>query len=360
MSIDEIRARAAKRVGTVLNGRWWIERLLDVGGMGAVYVAMHRNGRKAAIKLLHPQFAKNSEVAMRFAREGYVANKINHPGALAIMDDDVTEDGAPYLVMELLEGESMSDRLAKAGGRLGVGETLAIAGQVLEVLERAHVAGIVHRDIKPANIFITSAGFAKLLDFGLARVRDGTGSVLPTAQGIVMGTAGYMAPEQAKGKTDEVDARSDLFSVGAVIFRALSGRHIHEEKTAFDMTMAAMTKPAPALRTVFPPASPSLSFAVDRALAFDRRARWSTAREMFDALKLAFHDVRSASQARMTAVTLPAVTAPTGTVDISLSQEPSLVIDITFGEEHEAAAEREAERTKAVQDSLVATTKRSG
>ena len=214
---------AEARVGQTLNGKWTVDRLLDVGGMGAVYVATHRNGRRAAIKMLHGEFAKDREVRRRFQREGYVANKIEHPGAVAILDDDVSEDGAPYLVMELLDGESLSSWLARVGGRIPVREALAICGQVLEVLDVAHQAHIVHRDIKPANVFVTRSGYAKLLDFGLARVRDGSVSLVPTQQGTVMGTAGYMSPEQARGKIDEVDARSDIFSVGAVLFRTVSG-----------------------------------------------------------------------------------------------------------------------------------------
>jgi serine/threonine protein kinase len=216
-----------------------VDRLIDIGGMGAVYAASHRNGRRAALKVLHPQFARDPEVRKRFLREGYVANKIDHPGALAILDDDVAEDGSPFLVMELLEGESLSGWLRRAGGRLAPIEALAVAGQVLEVLALAHGHGIVHRDIKPGNIFVVQNGHAKLLDFGLARVRDGVISLIPTAAGIVMGTPGYMAPEQARGLGDQIDARTDLFAVGAVLFRALSGRPIHAKDTPFDTTIAA-------------------------------------------------------------------------------------------------------------------------
>jgi serine/threonine-protein kinase len=164
----EPQAVPEARVGQTLNGKWHVDSLIDVGGMGAVYAATHRNGRRAAIKILHAQYAQNPEVRKRFLREGYVANKIGHPGALAILDDDVAEDGAPFLVMELLEGESLSAWLERSGGTLPALEVVAVAGQVLQVLEVAHTNGVVHRDIKPGNVFVTREGHAKLLDFGLA------------------------------------------------------------------------------------------------------------------------------------------------------------------------------------------------
>jgi eukaryotic-like serine/threonine-protein kinase len=339
-----------RRVGQVLNGKWQVDRLLDVGGMGAVYAATHRNGRRAAIKVLHARFGRDPEVRKRFLREGYVANKLDHPGAVAILDDDIAEDGSPYLVMELLDGESLSAMLHRLGGRIPVSEVLAVAGQVLEVLQIAHKAGIVHRDMKPANIFVTRGGYAKLLDFGLARVRDGSLSLIPTAQGIVMGTAGYMSPEQARGKTDLIDARSDLFSLGAVMFRAITGRKVHEKKTAFDTTMASMTERAPSLASVMPEARPRLVVAIDRALAFEREGRWQTAGEMFEALREAYDEAKRARSSS----TLQAVSQPSS-IDVPITVEdepPSLLVDVAFGPEHDAAMERERQRAREVIEGL--------
>lgn len=350
MAAEKTDPKPELRVGTTLNGKWHVDSLLDVGGMGAVYVATHRNGRRAAIKMLHARFAREPEVRRRFQREGYVANKIEHPGAVAILDDDVSEDGAPYLVMELLDGESLAAWLQRVGGRLPVPEVLAIAGQVLEVLEVAHEAHVVHRDIKPANVFVTKGGYAKLLDFGLARVRDGSISLIPTAQGVVMGTAGYMAPEQARGKTDEVDHRTDIFSLGAVMFRALSGRRVHEKATAFDTTMAAMTDPAPPLASVLQGAPPRLCEAVDRAVAFDKNQRWASAREMFGALRAAYEESRGLRPP----LPPPRPAAPSAvTIDVPISvDEPSLVVDVAFGEHHDEAIEKERQRTREVIDGL--------
>jgi serine/threonine protein kinase len=339
-------AIARVRVGQMLNGKWHIDRLIDVGGMGAVYESTHRNGRRAAIKILHAQYANHPEIRRRFMREGYVANKIEHPGAVAILDDDVAEDGAPFLVMELLEGEALSGTLTRAGGRMGIIEALAVCGQVLEVLAVAHGNGIVHRDIKPANIFVTRGGHAKLLDFGLARIRDGQVSLIPTAVGIVMGTAGYLAPEQARGQPDLIDARTDIFAVGAVLYRAVSGRRIHEMANAFDMTIAAMREPVGSLAAALPTAGPALVTAVDRALAFERDARWPSARLMFEALRTAYEE-----EARLNA-RAPISSAATSINVDALTEAPSLVVDVAFGEEHDVVIELERRRTREVIDGL--------
>jgi serine/threonine protein kinase len=343
------------RVGQILNGKWRLDRLIDVGGMASVYEATHRNGRRAAIKVLHPSSTANPEVVRRFLREGYVANRIGHPGALAILDDEVAEDGSPFLVMELLEGESLSGRLAQIGGKLPFVETLGIIGQVLEVLDMAHANGIVHRDVKPGNIFVTKTGYAKLLDFGLARVRDGVVSGHPTLVGIVMGTAGYLAPEQAQGLPDEVDPRTDIFAVGAVMFRAISGRTIHDQPTPMEALMAAMKEPAPMLADVVPGAAPALAAVVDKALAFDKQNRWRSAREMLEALRSVYASLRRRPP-------LPATSAVAwrsgGTTEpISVEADgspPSLVAEVAFGARHDEALARERERTNEVLEAISA------
>jgi eukaryotic-like serine/threonine-protein kinase len=339
------------RVGQTLKGKWRVDRLIEVGGMSAVYQATHRNGRRAAIKVLQARFASDREVRRRFLREGYVANKIDHPGAVAILDDDTADDGAPFLVMELLDGESLSGWLARAGGKLPVPEVLAVAGQLLEVLEVAHDNGIIHRDIKPGNVFVTKTGHAKLLDFGLARIRDGVLSLVPTAAGIVLGTAGYMAPEQARGVPEEVDARADLFSVGAVVLRALSGSPVHQKSTPFNTIIAAMKDPAPPFATAVPGAGPLLAAAVDRALAFHKDARWASARAMGEAVRAAY------DEARRRPLPPPLATARPGSgegLDASIAFDlveevaPSLVVEVAFGAHHEEAIDLERQRTRDV------------
>ena len=343
------RPKADGRIGQTLNGKWRIDRLIDVGGMAAVYEATHRNGRRAAIKVLHQSSAANAEVRLRFLREGYVANRIGHPGAVAILDDEIAEDGSPFLVMELLEGHSLSGRLAHVGGRLPFAETLGIAGQVLEVLDMAHANGIIHRDVKPGNIFVTNAGHTKLLDFGLARIRDGVLSAVPTLTGIVMGTAGYLAPEQARGLPDEVDPRTDIFAVGAVMFRAISGRPIHDHPAPLEALMAAMRDPAPTLADVVPGAAPALVAVVDRAVAFDKQSRWRSAREMLDAVRGVYASLQRRPPLR--AINAAGGWASDGAdapISVREDDAPSLVAEVAFGDHRDEVLERERLRTNEV------------
>ena len=198
--------KAAERVGQPLNGEWHVDRLIDVAATAAVYEATHRDGRRAAIKVLHASAAAIPELRRRFLREGYVANQIGHPGALAILDDDLASRRRA-----LPRHGAARGRVALAAARQARGHASRTArrsaspAQILDVLDAAHANGILHRDIKPGNIFLTTAGHAKLLDFGLARIRDGIASSAPTLSGIVMGTAGYLAPEQAAGMPEQVD-----------------------------------------------------------------------------------------------------------------------------------------------------------
>ena len=348
------RPKADPRVGQTLNGKWHVDRLIDVGGMATVYEATHRNGRRAAIKVLHPSSAANAEMRRRFLREGYVANRIGHPGAVAILEDEIAEDGSPFLVMELLEGHSLSARLAHLGGTLPFAETLGIAGQVLEVLDMAHANGVIHRDVKPGNIFVTNAGHTKLLDFGLARIRDGTLTSVPTLAGIVMGTAGYLAPEAARGQPEEVDPRTDVFAVGAVMFRAISGRTIHEHPTPVDALIAAMREPAPALAAVVPGAAPALAHVIDRALAFEKRSRWRSAREMLEALRGVYASMQKRPPTHALSAAGGWMTDADGPpISVQEDNAPSLVAEVAFGEHHDEALERERKRTNEVIEAIV-------
>jgi hypothetical protein len=173
---------------------------------------------------------------------------------------------------------------ARPGQRLPVAEVISIAGALLDVLAAAHDKGIVHRDLKPENLFLTTKGEVKVLDFGIARFRDGAAQTTGTRTGSVMGTPAFMPPEQALGDTANVDNRTDLWAVGATMYTLLSGRTVHEADTLNKLLLAAMTKPAPPLAGILPGIAPALAAVVDRALAFDQAHRWPDARSMRAAL----------------------------------------------------------------------------
>ena len=222
---DGYLERAQARVGTALNAKWSIDAVLGVGGMGTVYAATHRNGSRAAVKLLHSEFAREGSIRDRFLREGKIANRIEHPAVVKVFDDDVSEGGEPFLVMDLLEGETFSQLHKRNGRKLSVEETFRIFEVVLDLLSRCHAAAIVHRDIKPANIFLTRDGLVKVLDFGIARLREAGSGVDATRAGTALGTPSFMAPEQAVG-VDGVDGRADLFSVGACVYFAVGSSRV--------------------------------------------------------------------------------------------------------------------------------------
>ncbi len=293
----DLKTAARERVGRLICGKWTLDRLIDIGGMGAVYEATHRNGKKVAIKMLHASLSSEHELKSRFLREGYIANKIQHPGALSILDDDTAEDGSAFLVMELLVGESLEDRLSKRGNSLPAAEVVPIADGVLDVLAAAHDAGVVHRDLKPGNLFLTSRGDVKVLDFGLARAKELSFPGSTTRTGMVMGTASYMPPEQARARWQLVDARSDIWALGATIFRTLSGRFVHLGATTQDRLVAAMSQNARSLASVRPDLPPSLVAVIDRALAFQKGDRWQDARAMQAALRACAKDVAPARAA---------------------------------------------------------------
>ncbi len=279
---DGLVARAQLRVGGSLRGKYVLERLIGVGGMAAVFEATHRNGSHVAVKLLHPELSSVPEVRKRFQREGYIANRISHPGVVRIIDDDTDDDGSSFIVMELLSGVTIEQEWQAHGRRFSPQRAATIIERLLDVLDAAHAAGVVHRDIKPDNVFLTRDGALKVLDFGIARLAD---SSSVTANGQMLGTPEYMSPEQAGGRVGEVDPRSDIFSVGAMLFTLLSGQHPHVARTPTEYTVYAATRPGRRLQDVLEGVDAQLAHVVDRALAFERDQRWASAREMQIALR---------------------------------------------------------------------------
>jgi serine/threonine-protein kinase len=304
--LDPLVVQARRRVGQVLREKWRLDALLGVGGMASVFAATHRNGSRVAIKILHPELSASTDVRTRFMREGYAANSVGHDGVVRVSDDDVAEDGSAFLVMELLDGETLEARRERYGGRFSEDEVLSVADQILAVLVAAHAKGIVHRDLKPENVFLTRAGQVKILDFGIARLRELSSTAsTATRSGATMGTPSYMPPEQARGLWDQVDGRSDLWAVGATMFALLSGAEVHSGRTANEVLIAAATQPAPPLASVLPEVSPAVARVVDNALAFEREHRWRDAATMQEAVRSAFYDRHGAPISTAPQLTVP-------------------------------------------------------
>jgi eukaryotic-like serine/threonine-protein kinase len=262
MSREEFEAR----VGTWLRDKWKLERLLAVGGMAGVYVARHKIGKVAAIKLLRTEIAVDKRIRERFEQEAHAIHTVGHDGVVEVLDVDEVDDGTPFMVMELLDGETLADRVER-DRKIKVDHLLDIVDQLLDVLVACHKKGIIHRDIKPENLFIQQNGRLKVLDFGIARMREG----VKTVAGTMLGTVAFMPPEQLKGA--DIDARADLYSVGATMFAVLAGRRIHEADNDTDLAIAILGTPAPSLSSVVPSVPMPVCMIVDRALAFlpDRR-----------------------------------------------------------------------------------------
>ncbi len=274
--------------GTRLDEKWEIEHPLGEGGAATVYAAKHaRNGLPVAVKVLHGEIASNLDVRTRFLREGYVANRVEHPGTVRVLDDGVTPDGTVYLVMERLSGLTLDALADHHGGALPATEVARFGDRLLDVLAAAHARGIVHRDLKPENVFVCVDGSLKVLDFGIARVQETQGRARMTMQNVSMGPPAFMPPEQALGRWDQVDARSDVFALGATLFTLLTGRLVHEAATMQETMVLVSTRPVAPVRSVAPFVPEQLALVVDRALAFHRDRRWPDAAAMLAAFRAA-------------------------------------------------------------------------
>lgn len=288
--VDMDEQLAAQRIGTQI-GAWRLERVLGIGGMASVFLGRRSDGWVAAVKVIHSYLNNREDLRTRFMREGPIGSALAAVGPLCeglpqVLESGVAEDGTAYLVMELLEGETVFDRMARTG-TLPIGQVLWLAHQVLDVLVVAHAYGVIHRDIKPENLHIGNDGRLKVLDFGIARVLeslpDGTGALpekIRTKTGTAIGSCEYMASEQALGDIREIDGRTDLFAVGATMFRLLSGQPLHGPLIDASLLIAAATQQAPPLAMVAPFVPPAVCAVVDRALAFAKTARYPDAATM--------------------------------------------------------------------------------
>jgi eukaryotic-like serine/threonine-protein kinase len=274
-------------------GPYEILTAIGAGGMGEVYRARDtRLNRIVAIKVLPAHLADRTESRERFEREAKTIASLNHPH-ICTLHDIGQQDGIDYLVMEYLEGETLAQRLLK--GPLPLEQVLQYAVEISDALDKAHRKGMTHRDLKPGNIMLTKSG-TKLLDFGLAKLRQDTTPAIPfsqastaqdtlTAQGMILGTLQYMAPEQVEGKTDQIDARTDIFAFGAVVYEMATGKRAFEGKSQASLIAKILETDPPPMSSLQPMTPPALDRVIKRCLAKDPDDRWQTARDLEVELK---------------------------------------------------------------------------
>jgi serine/threonine-protein kinase len=289
-------------VGTMIQGKYRIVRLCGRGGMGSVYEAQNVSiGKHVALKFIDPLAASNADAVQRFLREAQAASAAESLHIVQVFDVGELPQGTPFIVMELLRGENVAQRLSRMG-RLPLSEAVHIAVHTLRGLRRAHERGIVHRDLKPENIFLVETDddpiFGKLVDFGVSKIlRRETDELQPgtlTREGVVLGTPYYMAPEQAQGMPD-LDARVDLWAVGAILYECLTGQRPFPGKTYEQVIVAICTTEVPDVRAVVPSVPLRIAEMIRRAMSRDREQRVRSAEEFLEGLREAAPELVSAN-----------------------------------------------------------------
>jgi len=276
---------ALPREGTLVGGKYKVVGVLGEGGMGVVYEALHvRIGQRVAIKMLHPHMLAQPELLGRFEREARAAGQLRSPHAVRVIDVDATAEGLPFMVMELLEGRDIADDL-HVRGQLPIDEAVECVLQACEAMAEAHALGIVHRDLKPSNLFLAREGsrvVVKVLDFGISKMAAKDVEVQVTSTLATMGTPLYMSPEQIRSAKN-VDARSDVWSLGVILFELLTGRAPFVG-TAMAVSAAIVADPPPSPRELRPDVPEALEQVVLRALTKSPDARWQDVQSMSAAL----------------------------------------------------------------------------
>ncbi len=305
----------AVRGGDLLSGRYRLEDKIGEGGMGAVFTAHDAElDRKVAVKLLAAGLVNDAEVLERFEREARLTAKLDHPHIIPIYDVG-RHEGRPFIVMKLLQGDSLAGRLRAKGG-FTTEETLRLMRQLASGLDYIHAQGFIHRDIKAGNIFVSPEGHATILDFGILRAKDATTGI--TRTGMVMGTPHYMAPEQALGLKD-VDHRVDLYALAVVLFECLTGTLPFEADSELRLIQLQAHAPPPELVDRAPWIPKVVAEVVKRALAKNPQERFGTAAELVAALEAAYGEAK-ASKSSLPAVQ---VAGPVPTTSPSLRRQQS-------------------------------------
>jgi eukaryotic-like serine/threonine-protein kinase len=323
-------------LGVTLGGRYLVRQPLAAGGTATIFLAedLHTGGQ-VAMKALHPPDRRTAEPIHRLEREGRIAGSLHHPNLCRVTDRGALPDGSPFLVMDILSGETLSDYI-KREARLPITEAVDIVHQVLAGLDAAHERGIVHRDVKPENTFLIPLGprstLVKLLDFGHAVFQDTSGFEGElTHTGTVVGTPRYMAPEQVRGLRD-FDVRTDIYAVGVILYESITGKLPFDgEDSRAVMEDIAFRRPQPA-RQLRPDLSPALADVIERAMARERRERYATASDLQRALWSALRDAGPAerNQSAQTAVLRPArQVVPHGSTDGATKVQPAPVSSVS-------------------------------
>jgi serine/threonine-protein kinase len=266
-------------VKRAFEGQYTVEREIGKGGNARIYLARDADGCPVALKILHPELLV-SVAADRFLREIKLAKQLDHPHISRLLDSGERE-WLVYYVMTYIEGPTLREHLARVG-RMGVAETLRLAGDLLDALDHAHAHGIVHRDVKPDNVVLAESG-AVLLDFGIARAVAASGSDRLTRSGIAVGTSTYMSPEQITA-LKEIDLRSDLYALGVVLYECLAGQPPFVHRNEAVVLQMHLTQPPPDVRVIRPETPPELATGLQRAMGKTPEERWQTAAAMRDAL----------------------------------------------------------------------------
>jgi serine/threonine-protein kinase len=334
---------AEPKAGDVIAGKYRLERELGRGAMGTVWSAIHTTlAQRVAVKLIAGEQSRSADARRRFSVEAKAAARLRSRHVVQVYDDGETAEGAPYIVMEYLEGKTLEQRLEEQPD-IGLGEAVRIVTHVGRALARAHAQGIVHRDLKSGNIFMAKTEddelgwVAKVLDFGVAKVLTEVSGPSTTKTGTIVGTPLFMSPEQIRGAA-HVDQRADLYSLGMVFYNMVTGSHAFDGPSYSDVLVAICTQALPDIRVAAPWLPPALGAWFDKACAREREARFQSADEMIEALQQA-----AGPAARLGRPSVPdEISGPSGTLVGHVPPEAAATIVASSGKDGAPASERAA------------------